>query len=731
MQNSKNRNRQSGGRKKQSYTVRKKRITYFNKKMQTKLLIVFVVLLFALFYLTYRLVMINRTSGDDYAVTVLKQQEATGKTIPYKRGDIMDRNGTLLATSVKVYNLILDPKVIVSDDGKYLDATVEALSECFGYETEELYNIIEQNRESSYYIYEKQLTYEQIEGFEKKQTESQKDESIANIEGVWFEEEYKRSYPFSNLACSVIGFTSSGNVGNWGLEEYYNDYLNGIDGREYGYVNSDNNMETVIKNASDGDSIISTIDFNIQSIVEKHIAAYVKEYKPENVAVVVADPNNGEILAMASDRSYDLNEPRKLQGVYYNGKYITKKKENKLSDAKKMEIYNVIWRNFCISDTYEPGSTFKPVTVAAALEEAKATDQQTYVCDGGELVTGWDSKIKCHNKSGHGTIDLAQTLMFSCNDGLMQIAATLGKETFCSYQENFGYGMKTGIDLPGEARGVVAEAKDMSGVDLACYSFGQNFNVTAVQMVSAFSSLINGGYYYEPHMVKQIVNSSGGVVENVEKRLVKQTVTQNTSQSIKDALVRTVTEGTGSAAAVDGYVVGGKTGTAQKHDKNEDVYLLSFLGFAPYENPEVVCYVIVDEPDVPDTSSSAYASRLFSDIMEEVLPYMNIFPEQSEMAEAQSAIAQSNAAAEAQLATEQGEATQDEATQNEATQNEATQNEATQNEATQNETTEGEATSQENAQVEATQEETVQEDNRQEEGVQNELPDMAVGTEDA
>lgn len=601
---------------------RKKRKRQFTRKMQSKLMVIFIMLMIVLFGLNYRLSAISLKSGNDYSLTVLQQQESTSRILPFKRGDILDRNGATLATSIKVYNLVLDPKVIISDKGKYVEPTLQALNQCFGYDVDELRELVNENPNSSYYVYEKKLSYEQIKDFKEIQNDKKKNPFIA---GVWFEEEYERNYPFSNLACSVVGFTASGNVGVWGLESYYNDFLNGINGREFGFVDSDNNMETTIKGASDGDTIISTIDFNIQTIVEKHIKEYVKEYKPENVAVIVANPNNGEILAMASDRSFNLNDPRNLEGVYYKGKTISKKKANKYTDKQKMDIYNEIWRNFCISDTYEPGSTFKPISVAAALEEAKASEEEIYDCDGKEFVEDWPKPIKCHNTSGHGKVDLAQVLMYSCNDGMMKVAFNLGKEKFSLYQENMGFGMKTGIDLPGESRGVVLDADKMSKVDLACYSFGQNFNATGVQMVSAFSSLINGGFYYEPHVVKKIVNANGGVVKNVEKKLVKQTATKSTCDFIKEALRRTITEGTGSAAAVEGYVIGGKTGTAQKHDKEEEEYVLSFIGYAPHDNPQVVCYVIVDTPDVDDPSSSSYASKLFGNVMSEVLPYLNIF----------------------------------------------------------------------------------------------------------
>jgi stage V sporulation protein D (sporulation-specific penicillin-binding protein) len=546
----------------------------------------------------------------------LSQQTYSSKTIPYKRGDITDRNGNVLATSIKVYNLILDPFIMLSDD-KYLEPTVEALVECFGYSREELLQIIDENKESRYIIKEKQLSYDEISQFQDILNDTKNN---PYVKGVWFEEEYKRMYPYSSLASGTIGFTLSGNVGNWGIEEYYNDYLNGIDGREYGYVNEDNTMDPVVKEPTDGNIVVSTIDINLQTICEKYVKKWVEDYNPVNVAVMLADPNTGEILAMVdSENMFDLNNPRDLTGYY------TQEEIDAMSDEDYINNLSKMWRNFCVSDTYEAGSTIKPFTVAGALEDGKISKTDTFLCDGGEQ---YSSYIHCHKRAGHGTLTVEEAIMNSCNDALMQIAAKEGKESFCKYQSIFNFGMRTGVDLPGEAScdGLLFTVDNMGETDLACNSFGQNFNVTMMQMVAGFSSLINGGNYYKPHVVKQILNANGGVVENYDSELIKQTVTSDTSEFLKQALVRTVEAGTGKTAAVAGYTVGGKTGTAQHLDKTKDEYILSFLGFAPYDNPQVVCYVIVDTPDVDDKASSAYASKLFSAVMTEVLPYMNIFP---------------------------------------------------------------------------------------------------------
>lgn len=594
------------------------KVKHFNKKMKKKLLFAVGVLMLMLCATVGHMIYINIVKGDDYGLIVLSQQDETSSVIPFKRGDILDRNGNILATSTKVYNLILDPKVILSRE-EYLEPTADAVASCFGTDRNELINKINEKKDSRYVILLKKLTFEQIEGFQALQADTKNN---PNIKGVWFEDEYVRNYPYSTLAAATIGYTNSGDSGSWGMEEYYNDVLNGANGRKYGFVNEDNTMETIIKEARDGNSIISTIDMNIQSIVEKKIQSWVEQYHPVNVAAIVEKPGTGEILAMASSKNvFDLNNTRDLS------RYYTQEQIDAMSDEDKINNLNAIWRNYCISDTYEAGSTVKPFTVAAALEEGVAGREQTFMCDGVQHVGGWP--IHCHKRAGHGIVNLSQSIMYSCNDALMQVAFALGKDKFSEYQSKFGFGLKTGIDLPGEvsAAGLLYGADNMSDSALATNSFGQNFNATMVQMAAGFSSLINGGDYYRPCVVKQVINPKGAVVENKGKNVIKQVITKETSDFLKNALRETVISGTAKAAAVAGYEIAGKTGTAQiSGRRDEEVYILSFMGFAPYNEPEVLCYVLVEQPQVDDPGSSSYASRLFSEIMAEVLPYMDIFP---------------------------------------------------------------------------------------------------------
>lgn len=589
----------------------------FDREMRIKFGAISFLVMAALVFLIGVLIVKHNVDGDDYAITVLEQQNYSSSVIPYKRGDIVDRNGVVLATSIKVYNLILDPKIILSDDGKYLDDTINALVDCFGYNKQELLNLVNENSQRSYYVYKKKLSYEDIAEFLEVKEAGEK---YPNIQGVWFETEYERKYPFSSLACNVIGFTSSGNVGTWGIEEYYNSYLNGVDGRKYGYVNNDNIMQEVEKKADNGNTVVSTIDFNIQSIVERYIKECYEELKPEEIGIVIMDPNNGEILAMAGKQSYDLNNPRDLTPFYTNEELEA------MTDEDKLKALNEIWRNYCISDSFEPGSTAKPFTIASALDENVIEASDEFLCDGYEIVGGWT--IKCHKNEGHGVISLYQAIAYSCNDALMFIADKEGASLFTTYQRKFNFGMKTRVDLPGEesCANLLFSANDMGPADLATNSFGQNYNVTMVQMAASFSSLVNGGYYYTPHVVKEIINENGGIVESYDKTLVKQTVTNETSDIIKAGLRLCVDGGTGYTAGIDGYIISGKTGTAEKLPRGTGKYLLSFIGFAPYENPELVCYVVIDSPDT-ENQSTTYATKLWKAVMEEVLAYMNIFPD--------------------------------------------------------------------------------------------------------
>lgn len=597
----------------------------FLGRMQMKLFWITVVLSIAFLALVIRIWYINKKDGKRYEKIVLAQQSYDSIEIPYRRGDILDRNGTQLATSEKVYNLIIEPKNILQDD-KVKKATISALTKYFDITEQEIDDALS-DKSSLYKKMLKKLSYDQVKPF---------NEFIAtkdgkNVKGVWFEDEYQRYYPYGSLACHAIGFTVSGNVGQGGVEGYYSDELNGTDGREYGYLTQDMTLERTTKPPVNGYNIISTIDANAQSIVEKKINAFMTETGAKNVSALVMDPNSGEILAMANSNSFDLNEPYEDSAIAYqfnseDGDVSSQIKA--LSEDERLDCLNKAWRNFVISDGFEPGSTYKTFTISGAIEDGALKGDETFFCGGNLKVA--DTTINCHNHSGHGQVNIEQSLMQSCNVALMQIAETEGRKTFAKYQEVFGFGKTTHVDLAGEAAGLVYPEEKLNPVELATSSFGQGLTVTMMQIGTAFCSVINGGNYYEPHMVKQIVDENGGIINNIEPTILRKTISSETSEFMRNALFEVVSNGTARKAQVAGYTIGGKTGTAEKLPRGNGKYLLSFIGFAPVENPQVVVYVTVDEPNVEDQASSGLGTIIAQSILQELLPYMNIYQSDSE-----------------------------------------------------------------------------------------------------
>jgi len=594
--------------------------------------------------LSARLVLINKDNGEQYKKQVLSQQTYDSKTIPFRRGDILDSNGMKLAVCEKVYNVILDARVMLkANNGECVEPTIAAAESLLKLDGSEIRRRLETNPESSYYVLAKQLTYEQISGFKELQAD---EENGANINGIWFEEEYKRKYPNNSLACDVIGFTRSDNQGLFGLEQYYNDVLSGTPGREYGYLNDDGTLERTTISAVDGNSIVTTIDANIQRIVEKYLKKFDEQYKngyterngSNNTGCIIMDVNSGEVLAMASYPVFDLNDTWNVENLYgmpmvnevgnwIRGEYITEENFETLTEDLKRQQFNALWRNFCIHDTYEPGSVAKPFTVAAALDTGKITGNEYYTCNGMREIGG--HKIHCHNTYGDGSVSVAEAVEMSCNVAMMYINEAVGVSTFIDYQHIFNFGLKTNIDLEGESRtaSLVYNKDNMGPTELATNSFGQCYNVSMIQMITGFCSLINGGNYYEPHVVKKIISPTGATVENIEPRLLKQTISESTSEKIREYcnLVVAGDKGTGKTARPAGYMIGGKTGTAETLPRKNGQYVVSFMGYAPADDPQIAIYVVVDRPNVPQQDDAKHATRIVRSILTEVLPYMGIF----------------------------------------------------------------------------------------------------------
>lgn len=592
---------------------KKKRAKAMLKRVRGKNSFAFAFVGLAMIGLTFRIFYINHHDGDRYSKIVLDSQHYISTVLPYKRGQITDRNGTILAYSEQVYNLILDPKIMLSDE-KYKEPTMEALVKCLKIKAEDIENILKSKPESHYERMLKNLTSDQVAELKAILKDTKNN---PNIKGVWLEDSYIRKYPFSTLACDLIGFANATNGGELGIESYYNESLTGVDGITYGYVDDELNIAQTTKDPIDGYNIISTIDYSVQSIIEKHIKAFNDSYGSANTAVVVMNPDNGDVLGMASYPVFDLNSPRDLTKVY-----TADALKGMTEDQKNSTLYS-LWKNYCVSSIYEPGSTFKPFTVSAALEENKVNTTETFLCTGHELIGGWT--IPCHVKTGHGKLTIKEAIMQSCNPAMMQIAARMGVATFTEYQARFGFGAKTGIDLPGEEKGITIAPENMSVTDLATNSFGQNFNVTMVQLLSGFCSLINGGNYYQPHVVRRIEKADGEVVEKYDASLVRQTITESTSAIIRDALKATVDSGLAQRAKVQGYSIAGKTGTAQKQPR--DKYVISFVGYAPAEDPKFAIYVLIDEPGekAGQSGTSGPVLTLTNQILTDLLPYMNVY----------------------------------------------------------------------------------------------------------
>ena len=615
------------------------------KKMKRKLAGVFGVTLLAFAGLLVGITVINAREGNRYARQVLSQsqQQYTNTTIPFRRGTITDRNGTVLANSVKVYNLILDCQAVNYNED-YREPTIAALEEYFNIDRETIEGLLdnEETSSSQYQILETEVSMDDKNAFEAANELPEDEEERAalseeertrrsNVQGIYFEDDYERVYPLEDLACDVIGFTDAGNTADWGLEGYYNSTLNGTNGRKFGYLSEDTDQAQTIVEAVDGKNLTTTLDATIQGIAEKYIEALntalsagpnnvegEQKKGAENIGVIIEDPDTGEILAMASSGSYDLNNPRDLSGIY------TEEKIEEMNDEETKNALFSMWNNFCITEDYEPGSVVKPIVVASALESGAVTENDTFYCDSGQQIG--EDFVRCAvYPNAHGVETLGEVIQNSCNDGMMAIGRKMGAAEFLKYQSKFNFGTRTGIDLPGEGTGILFSEENMNEMELATSAFGQGFTCTMIQEISAMAAAINGGTYYQPHLVKSVTDQDGKVLENITPTVMKEPISEEVSAAVREYMGMSVESGTSQSAKVQGYSMGGKTGTAEKlADDTKDNYLVSFIGFAPLDDPEVLIYVVVDTPNVDSQASSTYAQYLAQAILSEVLPYMNI-----------------------------------------------------------------------------------------------------------
>lgn len=605
----------------------------------SRLGVFFIIVLLAFVGLSYRIIKINIDNKKEYQKKILSQSAVyDSQTLPAKRGEIIDCNGTVLAASTRKYNVVLDVKTLLRLDGDdssvYQTETVGALSKVFGVDSAQIYKYIEANPNSQYYVVKRGINIEEWERF-LVLTTPPKDvddpDSLYNkfIKCVTKEEYYVRDYPQGSLLCDVVGFSRTDGVGMYGLEEYYNMELTGTVGRKYGYVDTDDSLAITTIPATDGYNLVTTLDSNVSKMVAKQLKAFSDAYKDNyreglganNIGCIVMKANTGEIIAMESYPNFDLNSPSDLS-QYYSAEDISLMKET----GTFQDACDSIWKNFCISDTYEPGSVMKPFTVAMGLETGTIKGNERYTCNGSLIVVDPEKPINCHNRRGCGTLDVKGAIAQSCNVCLMHLVEQVGPEIFLEYQNIFNLGLKTNIDLAGETRtdSVVFNEKTLGKSELATSSFGQGFNVTMIEMAAGYAALVNGGYYYEPHVVSQILTSGGSVVKNIEPRVVKQVVSESTSDKIREYCNAVVTDGSGWRGRPAGYTCGGKTGTAETLPRENGEYVVSFMAHVPADNPEYIVYVVIDRPNVEKQEDAKYATLLSRLIMNDILPYLGL-----------------------------------------------------------------------------------------------------------
>ena len=545
-------------------------------------------------------------------------------TVSAKRGTIYDANGNVLAESASVWQVVMSPVNFKND--KQRQAAAKGLSEIFDLEYNDVLDDTKQ--QSHYVVVKRRIESDEREKVLKLIDTLKKDYSCSGV--IQLLDDYKRYYPKNSLASSVIGFTGSDDQGLEGIEYEYDSYLSGTPGRIITAQNArgtdmpfryEQNVES-----EDGNNVYLTIDETIQSICEKYMQKGVEDNNVLNKGVCIAmDVNTGAILAMVTTDGYDLNNPYELSAK--DKKKIKSTPKKKQAEAESAALSNM-WRNKAVADTYMPGSVFKMCVASAALEENLVNEKTSFTCTGSILVEG--ETIHCSNIAGHGTQSFVEAISNSCNPAFVQIGQMLGASKFRQYYQGFGFSDKTGIDLPGEAEDSFWKEGKMGGVDLAVASFGQNFTITPIQMITACAAVSNGGYVVQPHVVSKITDSKGNVIKTVDKKIKRQVISDDTSKKMNEYLEYN-TERQGAAAGyISGYKVAGKTGTTEKRGVTKfessfsEDYISSFCGYAPADDPQIAMLVFFDTPDGDAYYGSQVSSPVFINIMSEVLPYLDV-----------------------------------------------------------------------------------------------------------
>ena len=613
---------------------RKKQSAVLTKGILRTILLL-VIMIGLLIFVLMRVIFIKTVHGEEYQTLAEKQQvESTDVIIPALRGSITDRNGNMLAESSRVYNVILDCQVLIEAKQSDQVSTIEQLMQTLGLKDE---NVIRQYMTDEYKEY-RYWKLEEGEGISVAQMEEiQAAIDKDKVVGVWFEEAEDRQYVNDSLAAHVVGFN-----GSYGVEQYYDEYLSGVEGRKMVVASTGNSFIEEYIAAEDGKDLTLTIDTKVQFYIEEVLQRGLINKNAINGCAICMNPKTGEIYGLAVAPTYNLNDPMEVVGV--------SQKYKKHHDEKAPDYASSVWTNFAISLAYDPGSTFKPIFASAAMNEAVIGEDDTLICTGyydmSDLsTTGEELYVRCANGTVHGTQTVGEIIMNSCNIGMSKMSEKISVKKWLQYQEAFGLAQLTGIDIVGEAGDSdtliymdpqEAVAKDlpysaMYDYQKATTSFGQGFKVTPIQLITAFSSVINGGEYLKPYVVSQITDTSGSVIMSQSKTVLRHPISEEVSKLMREYMYGTVMAGTGQEAQVAGYAIGGKTGTAQKYDEetgdiSEDRYVVSFIGYTPVDDPEVVLLVVLDEAD---GGSSHDTAELASQMFEKILPALGLYPDES------------------------------------------------------------------------------------------------------
>ncbi len=610
---------------------------YTNKPSKTMIMRAFIIMLAVVIVFVsvtaVRLVNIAVINGEKYQNAALEQQ-LYDSLLSAPRGDIYDRNMNLLATSSPAWNIYIVPNGIskLKNKDEVKNKIADGLAEILGIDREKVYAATEKK---SYYVSVKKKVEKADVDKIRKFLLDNKDLGLTNYIGI--EESTKRYYPNENLASVVLGFVGDDNQGLEGIESYYNTTLTGIPGRVVSAKSANGtNMPLTYERVEEevqGNSPVLTIDNYIQYIAEKYLEAGVIANNAQNRgAAVVMNVNNGEIYAMAVKGDFDPNKPFELS-VEDKEKLEEIEDEQERSKLLK-ELQNLQWRNKAVADTYEPGSVFKVITASMAIEESLVNINSTFSCTGHINIAG--QSYHCHKKHGHGTQNFLETLVNSCNPAYIMTGQLVGTRNFAKYFSAFGFTEKTKIDLPGESNSVYHSEEKMGTVELASSSFGQTFKVTPIQMITAISAAVNGGYLVQPHLVSKIIDSEGNLVKSVDNTVKRQVISETTSKTIRQMMGAVVTQSTSKNMYVAGFKTGGKTGTSEKTAENLagnselKMYISSAISVSPIDNPEIAVLVMIDTPTAGQYYGSAVAAPIASEILTEVLPYLGNEPQYTE-----------------------------------------------------------------------------------------------------